>query len=86
MIYCDGGQNALTCGEAWGSVRSIDGTDLIAQYQSLFSDMTLKDVDLPILPQFRLKAPGVLTEKRTIVVSLFTDVKLNRIMVQNYLL
>lgn len=68
ILYSDGGHNKMTKDEAWGSVTNDKGEDLLETYQSLFSDMNSKIVDLPSRDKKSL-------EKRRIIISKFNDVK-----------
>lgn len=68
ILYSDGGHNKMTKDEAWGSVTNDKGEDLLETYQSLFSDMNSKIVDLPSKDKKSL-------EKRRIIISKFNDVK-----------
>jgi len=65
IIYVDGGQNGLSGKDAWARVVDNLGNDLLDKYRNLLSDMTLKDVNLPVA-------------KCTVIVANFTDVKKNQ--------
>lgn len=60
-IYSDGAFNPHTKPDAWGSVVNGYGNDLIGYYSPILSDMTLKEVILPV-------------GKRVIIVVNFNDV------------
>jgi len=60
-LYVDGACNKETGPEGWGSVVDAQGRDLLPFYSSLFSDLSLKEIDCP-------------KGKRWIVKSSFNDV------------
>ena len=62
ILYTDGGHNKMTGDEAWGSVVQGQGVDIVPLYKTLFSDLKLKNVNLPV-------------GNRDIVISKFNDVK-----------
>ncbi len=65
IIYVDGGHGKYSGYEGWGSVIDDKGNDLLAKYFFLFPDMNVKKVSLP-------------KEDRYIIVSSFSDVKLQQ--------
>jgi ribonuclease HI len=62
ILYSDGGHNKTTRDEAWGSVVQENGFDIIPLYKNLFTDLKVKNVNLPV-------------GNRDIVISKFNDVK-----------
>ncbi len=48
ILYVDGGQNRQTGNDAWGSVVTSNGQDIIPIYGHLLTDMKLIDVVLPV--------------------------------------